>query len=65
MEHCLALWNHYESIAETLCKHYGALWNVMEALRGIVECYGMLRSIAECYGKHYGTVTENMDFAHL
>jgi len=45
----------------------GALWNIEEALRGVVECYGTLRSNVGCYGaltERYGTVTENTDLAH-
>ena len=52
---------------EALTKRCASLWNV-------IECYRMLQSIAGHYGtlweryraptERYGTVTENIDFAH-
>ena len=50
-----------------LQKHYGVLWSIAEhygALHDVTGCYGTSRNIMEYIANRYGTVTENIDFAH-
>jgi len=69
---------HYAALRDVMMKHYGSVTGrnrtTVEALQSVVEHYEMLWSIVECYRmlrEHYGaimecygTIRENIIFAH-